>query len=296
MSSPVPFKRRKLNDAAEKLRKPFVSPMRSRKPDQPPTNSPLVNNVNKTVGAVTTYTPSTLAHTIQSSHPVLLKEPAPPSSVKRTTFTTPQRRTILPQTSRSKNADPEERTIQKANSALELQIRRIQNELDILKQAETLSNSTTDADLEELREKWRLASQYAAEELFGTVKERVCRMGGVAAWREMEKKKHDRSHGLGDFAEPEAVDDDADCEFDSQGEELPEDEQEYRKKLKRKARQEAMEAMDEPDEPRQPTSVENEVWQEPGKDDDTFTMDMMLRSLNIDLSVIGYDKQLQKWI
>ncbi|KAF2215679.1 hypothetical protein CERZMDRAFT_10113, partial [Cercospora zeae-maydis SCOH1-5] len=153
---------------------------------------------------------------------------------------------------------------------------RVQNELDILKQAETLSNSTTDADLENLRDKWRLASQYAAEELFGTVKERVCRMGGVAAWREMEKKRHDRSHGLGDFAEPE-------------------DEQEYRKKLKQRARREAMDAMDEPDNPREQMDAKKEVWQEPGKDDDTFTMDMMLRSLNIDLSVIGYDKQMQKW-
>lgn len=27
-----------------------------------------------------------------------------------------------------------------------------------------------------------------------------------------------------------------------------------------------------------------------------FTMDMMLRSLNIDLDVIGYDKESQKWI
>lgn len=26
-----------------------------------------------------------------------------------------------------------------------------------------------------------------------------------------------------------------------------------------------------------------------------FTIDMMLRSLNIDLDVIGYDKELQKW-
>lgn len=26
-----------------------------------------------------------------------------------------------------------------------------------------------------------------------------------------------------------------------------------------------------------------------------FTMDMMLRSLNIDLDVIGYDKEFQKW-
>lgn len=290
MSSPLPFKRRKINDAAEKLRKPFISPMRSRKPDQPPTTSPLVSNGNRTGGAVTTYTPSTLAHTIQLPSSVLPTELAPPVSVQRTTFTTPRKRTILPQTSRSKNADPEERPIQKANSALELQIRRVQNELDILKQAETLSNSTTDADLEELREKWRLASQCAAEELFGTVKERVCRMGGVAAWREMEKKKHDRSHGLGDFAEPEVVDDDADCDFDSQGEELPEDEQEYRKKLKRKARQEAMEAMDEPDEPRQPTGVKNEVWQEPGKDDDVSILDLFRTALFLMLNFCRHSR------
>ena len=28
----------------------------------------------------------------------------------------------------------------------------------------------------------------------------------------------------------------------------------------------------------------------------SFTMDMMLRTLNIDLNVIGYDRQGQRWI
>ncbi len=27
-----------------------------------------------------------------------------------------------------------------------------------------------------------------------------------------------------------------------------------------------------------------------------FTIDMMLRSLNIDIDVIGYDKETQKWV
>lgn len=35
---------------------------------------------------------------------------------------------------------------------------------------------------------------------------------------------------------------------------------------------------------------------EEGNDDDSFTMDMMLRTLNIDLNVIGYDRQGQRWI
>lgn len=32
------------------------------------------------------------------------------------------------------------------------------------------------------------------------------------------------------------------------------------------------------------------------KDDDSFTMDMMLKQLNIELDVIGYDKASQRWL
>lgn len=103
------------------------------------------------------------------------------------------------------------------------------------------------------------------------MKERVCRMGGVAAWRETEKQKYNRAHGLGEFAqqEEEVEDHDADCEFDSEGEELPEDEQEYRKKMKRQALEELREAADEPDEPEiDPSAHKGQVWQEAGQDDD----------------------------
>lgn len=96
-------------------------------------------------------------------------------------------------------------------------------------------------------------------------------MGGVAAWREMEKKKYERANGMGEFApqEEKAEDDDADCEFDSEGEELPEEEQEYRKKMKRKALQEMRDAADEPDVPEVDSSTQKgQVWQEDGKEDD----------------------------
>ena len=310
MSSPLSVKRRKLNDATAKLKKPFVSPMRSKKPLQPPTKTPLRNTARSVNTAVPAYIPSTLAHTINAEFPIAKdKLPTPATKITATPLRKQPPSTFS--THKKKRVDPEELAAQKAISALELQIRRVLNELDAFKQAESLSTSTTDADLEELKEKWRLASQSAAEELFGSVKERVCRMGGAAAWRDMEKKKHERASG---FAEPEEeVDDDADCEFDSQGEELPEVEQEYRKKMKRQAKQEAMEAMDEPDKPVEDAGTTDKVWQEDGKDDDvsrdklpqtvswstnglqTFTMDMMLRSLNIDMAVIGYDKQMQKW-
>ena len=98
-------------------------------------------------------------------------------------------------------------------------------------------------------------------------------MGGVAAWREGEKRKYDRSNGLGDFAQEPEQDDDADCEFDSQGEELAEAEQEHRKREKRRLKQEAVDAADSPGrEFTEAGSGKAEIWQEPGNDDDVSTL------------------------
>jgi hypothetical protein len=234
------------------------------------------------------------------------------------TKSTPIRKSISSLINRT-TKDPAELAAQKAITSLELQIRAVRNEIDTLSQAQRLSASSRDAELEELAAKWKAAAQSVAEEVFGTVKERVCRMGGVQAWRESEKRKFDHVHGIGEFAEKDAapgVDDDEDCEFDSQGEELPEEEADWRKSEKRRIRKEREEAMEgaggEVDAGESGEKREL-VWQEPGQDDDVsvqcyrsvnmiltllqeFTIDMMLRSLNIDLDVIGYDKVAQKWV
>jgi hypothetical protein len=178
------------------------------------------------------------------------------------------KRRSFPLSSQQNNA--EELAIQRATSSLEARSRQVQKNLDTLRQAKQISTSTQDAELEDLIDKWRSASQAVAEELFGTVKERVCRMGGVAAWRETEKRKHNRHLDFAQQEPPDEADDDADCEFDSQGEELPEDEQEYRKKLKRQARQEMMEAADVDETPLEPdpNDAKPKVWQEDGAEDD----------------------------
>ena len=154
-----------------------------------------------------------------------------------------------------------------------MQIRAVRSETDTLKQAARLTSNTTDSDLEDLALKWKLASQAAAEEVFGNVKERVHRKGGVAAWRETEKKKYERSNGLGEFADRNEVaeDDDRDCEFDSAGEELPEDEQEFRKKEKARLKKEKMESVDVEEnvgDEDEEQDGKTKVWQEPGQDDD----------------------------
>jgi hypothetical protein len=55
-----------------------------------------------------------------------------------------------------------------STTSLDVKIRKIKNEIDTLKQAHNLTTSNTDTDLEALIEKWRLASQAIAEELFGS--------------------------------------------------------------------------------------------------------------------------------
>ncbi|KAK5170928.1 uncharacterized protein LTR77_004072 [Saxophila tyrrhenica] len=291
MSSPLTAKRRKLNETSRTLAKPFVSPLRTSKPDTAPLK-PSHNAAN-----IQSYQPSTLAHTVNSSTPSESKTKAPSRSFQTPARSAPVRKTAAFTTSTGRNRDPAEQAAQRANTSLELQIRNIRNEIDTLNQAIRLTSSTTDAELEELTQKWKLATQTAAEELFGTVKERVCRMGGVQAWRESENKKADKMNEWSQQDEGKE-DDDADCEFDEDGEELPEEEAEWRKKEKARMRQEAQDAMEDAgggDEVEE-MGREKQVWQEDGKEDDDFTVDMMLRSLHIDLSVIGWDTQAQRWV
>ena len=302
MSSPLAVKRRRLNNATNTLAKPFVSPLRK----SSTTKVPLIDNRNAI--NTTPYTPSTLAHTIKPS--VSPASPPPkPTANPSTTRSTPIRKQPLP----SKRTDPTILAAQKSLTTLELHLKTLRNEIDTLSQAATLRTTTTDAELESLAQKWKLASQSAAEELFGTVKERVNRMGGTQAWRDSERAKFERRSGFG-REEAGEEEDDADCEFDSQGEELPEGEVEWRKKQKRRARREAEDAADvDVGEVEEDAGGTKQVWMEQGGDDDvgvclplvlalvltdlqSFTMAMMLRSLNIDLVVIGYEKDAQRWI
>lgn len=262
MSSPLTAKRRKINESTDTLKKPFVSPFRTAGSNR----TPLKQNTNKANIAQQPYLPSTLAHTKSQEFDSVR---AVASSGLRATQSTPRQKPALPQWSSKKNTDPEELATEREVSLLERKIKREQNDLDTLQQAQKLSTSTKDAELEELIQKWRIVSQAVAEELFGYVKERVNRMGGVAAWREMEKRKYARTHGMGEFAQEEPQEDDADCEFDSEGEELPEDEQEYRKKMKRQAKQEAMDAADIPEKPEEDAGQQKTMaWEEAGQEDD----------------------------
>ena len=101
-------------------------------------------------------------------------------------------------------------------------------------------------------------------------------MGGVGAMRDRERQSKEKTWGWDDEPkrEEEADDDDETGREESNGFRIGEKEGE-----EQDAREEGAEKVDAY-----------------GDEDEGYTMDMMLRTLNIDLDIIGYDKMLQKWI
>lgn len=197
MSTPQ-AKRRRLNEATKTLQKPFKSPFRTPlKPsigDDPPSSDPpeIHASALKTPGTTTTAARST-APTVNDARQVTTSVAAaqPPSTpaaskvkphvskplVSRPNISTPSR--IVPK-----------KTLSKPSVARE--IMQLRNEIQMLTQAQTLATSTKDDDLVVLVDKWRTASRAAAEELFGSTRDRVNRMGGVGAWKEREKESKER--------------------------------------------------------------------------------------------------------
>jgi SEL1 protein len=179
-------------------------------------------------------------------------------------------------------------------------------ELDTTQQALRIESSSRDEELEALILKWRAASQDVAEELFASARDKVFRMGGVRAWKERAKKSRERWDGGED-------------DLATWGQDLDEDELERRKaeildSIDTDSRAERDGGREDEDDDDQevcnPTSaalvIHVVIFMESKCryvraeisfcDLQSFTMDMMLKSLNIDLDMIGFDKISQGWI
>ncbi|RHZ45300.1 putative DNA repair protein Dds20/Mei5 [Aspergillus thermomutatus] len=263
-------KRRRIEDAASSLSKPFKSPLR--KPVQgivdkekassdsfikTEAEGQLVDGKN----AQEHLTPSTPI----SSKPTRLASSSPASpfpslqNQKRKPTTnqiTPSKKSIL--------ADPVISELQKEQRALQCRLSALRSELDTVQQALRIESSTKDAELEALILKWKTVSQEAAEEVFEGARERVSRMGGMKAWRERmqsDSARWEQEEMNSWYGNAEA-----------EGFEADEGELEQRK----------AELFDEVEMPRK----EQEVGA--GKEtpeDEEFTMDIMLKTLNIDMKV-----------
>ena len=166
--------------------------------------------------------------------------------------------------------------LQKQHTRLLNQLSAARSHLETSNQALKIEFSNRDVELEALIFKWRAASRAAAEEVFAGARDKVNKMGGVGAMRDREKQSKQKAWGWDDEPkrDDEADENDETGREDSDGFRIGEKEGE-----EQDAREEGAEKV--------------EAF---GDDDEGYTMDMMLKTLNIDLDIIGYDKGLQKWI
>jgi hypothetical protein len=188
----------------------------------------------------------------------------------------------------------------------------LRRDLDTVTQAVKIEQTGQDTELEALVVKWRAASREAAEELFVSARDKVNRMGGVGVWKEKTKNaKMRQARGWEEEEETKKND----------GSEDEDDEHVESEKEKRRREIEdeiaAGQAEDGGAGPAEESDGEDvEVCsccypsvcfqsrlRIPARRygmltafSQTFTMDMMLRSLNIDLNMVGFDKVNQRWM
>ncbi|KAI9817157.1 MAG: hypothetical protein M1827_001269 [Pycnora praestabilis] len=255
-------KRRRLDTASRTLSKPFKSPFKTPLKTIS-TETPTEVSRQNVKADPTDDVATACLHTItpeNSSQPHAIKTPKP-KSISSAPSTLPKPPALI--------------TLLKTQRNLECELNSVRSTLETLEQARRIETSNEDSELVELIQKWKGASREAAEEMFAGVRDRVNRLGGTGAWRDMQRKKAEwRSGGWDEVAEKKEG---------SEGEEAEEGEKRD------------LYAEYDIDPREEGSDKHGEVVVDEGKDDDAFTMDMMLKSLNIELEIIGYDKQQQRW-
>ncbi|KAI4240214.1 MAG: hypothetical protein L6R40_005243 [Gallowayella cf. fulva] len=156
--------------------------------------------------------------------------------------------------------------LQKHHTSLLNTLASLRAQLETTNQALEIEASGTDAELQALIRKWRSTSRDAAEEVFRSMKEKVDAMGGIAGWRRKE-------------AEGRRSWDDADeGRKDQRAGFGGEDGTEVERRQLREENEE-----------------EKRLEAEAEEDEEGFTMETMLKGMNIPLEMIGYDKESQGW-
>ena len=154
--------------------------------------------------------------------------------------------------------------LQKRHTTLLNRLSRARSDLEVSAQALKIECSDRDLELQALIRRWRLASRAAAEEVFAKARDRVNRMGGVGVMKDQEKRGREGWGGVFTLKTYEGGEED-------DGGIPPDKEEEFGLADKE----------------------ENHSSEDEGEG---YTMDMMLKALNIELDIIGYDKGAQKWM
>lgn len=168
MSTPFP-KRRKFDDSASALFRPFKSPLHTSKPRDPSARYGHLNHAAPH-SAISVNT-STSA---EVTGPDYYHSSSPLDHV-----------TTLEDLS----------SLQRTHTFLLNQLATVRAELDTTIQALKFESSSRDDELRQLITLWREASRSAAEELYPIFRDYVNGMGGVVEWSEAEKRKRNGGWG-----------------------------------------------------------------------------------------------------
>jgi hypothetical protein len=287
MDATPALKRRKLNQS---FNKPFKSPLKATTSQHstPHVGSPLASTPVKNARNQDVETPVARATYSSFQSTPLRPRPNANQGIARAATST-------------KTSDPVEQEIQntvRELRAIETAMMKPRQDIDALNQALRLAESSRDVELDELTTKWRTAARQAAEEVFSGARDKVNRMGGVGAWRERQQEAAERNE---EWNKPQEQDDEEEI-YDEEGElveiikhkreERFDDEWEYDAEMKKEKKKE--ESRDD--------DVSNQsfgCWSRLAVMlivSQSFTMDMMLKMMNIELSLIGYDKKRQRWV
>lgn len=188
-------KRRRAENAASTLSKPFKSPLRRPVQNNATTIPKKEKGEEDNRGSSETIS---LRSTTEEKNEKHTTPTSSTTSPRLTTSQTRKRKTIDTSTTPTKKkisispADPVVTDLQKQQRALQSRLAALQSDLDTAQQALRIESSNRHTELKALIAKWRGISQDAAEEVFAGAQERVTRMGGMAAWKEQKKSRDAR--------------------------------------------------------------------------------------------------------
>ena len=223
-------KRRRIDQAASSLGKPFRSPLRA---DANSTSSttksqaPSSNTTASSKQACTDLSDHVAAVSPASSpprkiNPVLIapssqSSPAKPLGPPRgldASSRTSTRSTLFASIGADAAKSSEYIAGQKQHTRLLGELAELKKSLDLTQQALKIESSNQDEELEALITKWCGIARDAAEEMFSVSKDKVNRMGGLTVWKERAQKRQqawdidDQHQGFG-FANGAEIDEDA---------------------------------------------------------------------------------------
>ncbi|KAK5096314.1 hypothetical protein LTS08_007570 [Lithohypha guttulata] len=161
-------KRRRLNDTASVLSKPFRSPLKLTSKSHPSSAEATKHNVEQQVRDQDAISRET---NDQESNAASPKKPS--------VFYTAHHHEIDAKSTTVDDIDK----LQREYAALGQELRRYRQDLDVLQQAHTLRSGNQQAKVDGLVLKWKTIARDAADDLFQSTSDRIKQMGGLQVWQ-----------------------------------------------------------------------------------------------------------------